>query len=154
MHLVDPLPGEIGERGKVLILASHSVSNRPIWLAEAATRGDRPVADNPAHRRIAAQPVGVVHVLVAGEPPEHRLTQQAHQPVATVLAGARVGQRVGPRVSQAERVVQLAIGQQPGIGGDRGTMKLQHQTTVEIEPQSLGFRFTRWVHHDRLDPMK
>ena len=38
VHPVDPLAGQIGERRKVLGRLSHSVSNRPIWLAEAATR--------------------------------------------------------------------------------------------------------------------
>ena len=42
-------------------------------------------------------------VLVAGQPPEHRLAQQAGQPVAAVLAGARVRKRFGTRVGQAQR---------------------------------------------------
>jgi hypothetical protein len=65
--------------------------------------------------------------------------------MATVLASARIRQRIGCRVGQAQRVIQLAVRQQPAIGGDRGTAKLQHQTTVEIEPQS----FTRRVRHRR-----
>jgi len=83
------------------------------------------VADHPAHRRVAAQPLGVVHVLAAGEPPEHRLAEQASQPVATVLASARIRQPIGTRVGQAQPVIQLAVSQQPGIGGDRGAPKLQ-----------------------------
>jgi hypothetical protein len=54
------------------------------------------------------------------------LAQQASQLVTTVLAGARVSQRVGTRIGQAQCVIQLAIRQQPGVGGDRGTAKLQH----------------------------
>jgi hypothetical protein len=50
---------------------------------------------------------------------------------------------------RAQRVIQLAIGQQPGIGGDRGTTKLQHQTPVEIELQCALARFTRRVRHCR-----
>ena len=57
----------------------------------------------------------------------------------TVLAGARVGQRIGRRVGQAQRVVQFAVGQQSGIGGNRRTAKLEHQTAVEIEPQSASY---------------
>jgi len=50
----------------------------PAHLAGRSGRlGDRPVTDHPAHCRVAAQPLGVVHVLVAGQPPEHRLAQQA-----------------------------------------------------------------------------
>ena len=46
-------------------------------------------------------------------------------------------------VGQVERVIQLAISQQSGIGGDRLTAKLQQQTAVEIEPQRAVVRFTR-----------
>ena len=45
--------------------------------------------------------------------------------MAAVLAGARIGEGVGTRVGQCQRVVQLAIGEQPGIGRDRGAAKLQ-----------------------------
>ena len=114
-----------------------ATSSRAAHLAGRSGRpGDRPIADHPAQSRIATQPIGVVHVLVAGQPPKHRLTQQAGQPMATILAGARVGQRLGTRAGQAQRIIQLAAGQQPGVGGDRGAAELQQQTTVEIEPQS------------------
>jgi hypothetical protein len=73
------------------------------------------------------------------------LTEQAGEPVATVFAGARVGQRFGTRIGQAQRVIQLAAGQQPPIRGDRRTAKLQQQTTIEIEPQSAFVGFTRRV---------
>jgi hypothetical protein len=41
-------------------------------------------------------------------------------------------------------------GQQPGIGGDRGAAKLEHQPAVKIEPQRAPIRFTRRVRHRRL----
>jgi len=139
VHLVNPLAGQIGQRGKVLSPA------QPLRLEPAHLTGrggiaaDRPVTHDPAHRRVAAQPLSVVHILVAGQPPEHRLPQQPSQSMATVLAGARIRQRLGARVSQAKRVFQLAVSQQPAIGGDRGTTKLQHQPAVKIEPQRLAF---------------
>jgi DDE family transposase len=43
-------------------------------------------------------PKMIVHILVAGQPPEHRLAQQTRQPMPTVLASTRVGQRIGARV--------------------------------------------------------
>jgi hypothetical protein len=64
------------------------------------------------------------------------LTQQTGQPMATVLAGACIGESVGTRVSQSQGVVQLAIGKQPRIGRDRRAAKLKHQAVVEIEPQN------------------
>jgi hypothetical protein len=69
--------------------------------------------------------------------------------MATILAGARIGQRIGAGVGQTERVIQLAVRQQPGIGGDRGATKLKPQATVEIEPQRTPVRFTRRVRHCR-----
>jgi len=75
VHLVNPLAGQIGESGKVLGPA------QPLRLeaAHLAGRGSpthwRPTADHPTHGRIAAQPIGVVHVLVAGQPAEYRLPQ-------------------------------------------------------------------------------
>jgi len=79
VHLVDPPAGQIGKGSKVLR------SSQPLGLKAAhlagrgSTPGDRPVADHPAHRRVTAQPIGIVHVLVAGEPAKHRLAQQAAQ---------------------------------------------------------------------------
>jgi hypothetical protein len=61
----------------------------------------------------------------------------------------RIGKRIGTRVGQAQRVIQLAVGQQPGVGGDRGAAKLQHQTAVEFEPQRTHIRFACRVRHRR-----
>ena len=82
-----------------------------------------------------AQALGVVHILVSGKPPEHRLPQQPDQRMAAVLAGARVGQHLARHRAQTECVVEFAVGQQSGIGGDHGAAKLQHQAAVEIEPE-------------------
>jgi hypothetical protein len=59
----------------------------------------------------------------------------------------RVGERIGARVGQAEGVIQLAIDQQPAIGGDYTAAKLEYHTAVEIEPQRPSSRFTRQVHY-------
>src|SRR5271170_7052471 len=69
--------------------------------------------------------------------------------MAAVPAGARIGKHIGTRVGQAQRVIQLAIGQQPGIGSDHAAAKLENQTPVEIEPQRTPVRFTRRVRHRR-----
>ena len=42
---------------------------------------DRLPADDPAHRRIMAQPLSVVDVLVSGQPPENGLPQHTHKRV-------------------------------------------------------------------------
>src|SRR5437764_15018917 len=48
-----------------------SSRNQRATSSESAP-SDRPVAGHPAHRRVAAQPVGIVHVLVAGKASKHR----------------------------------------------------------------------------------
>ena len=69
--------------------------------------------------------------------------------MATVLAGARVSEQTSPAVGQTEGVMQLPIGQQPGVGGDRGTTKLQHHPAVEVKAKSTLVRFTLWVRQRR-----
>ena len=47
-------------------------------------------------------------------------------------------------------MVEFAIGQQPGIGGEPRTMELELQAAVKIEPEGTITRFTRRVLHDGL----
>jgi hypothetical protein len=51
-------------------------------------------ADNPAHSRIVAQALGVVHILVSGKATKYRLPEQPGQCVPTMLATACVGQNI------------------------------------------------------------
>src|SRR5262249_47876838 len=99
-------------------------------------------ADNPAHRRIVAQALGVVHILVSGKATKYRLPEQPGQCVPTILATACVGQNITRHLGQTEYVVEFAISQQPSVGGHQGGAKLKHQAAVEIEPNSIRSRFT------------
>ena len=47
--------------------------------------------------------------------------------MSAVLAGARVGEHFARHRAQAECVVEFAIGEQTGIGGDDRAAKLEHQ---------------------------
>ena len=87
-------PGRIGKGAKVLGPAEPLCLEAPHLAGRGGRAADRPVAHHPAHHRVAAQPGGVVHVLVAGEPPENRLAQQSGQPMTTILANARVGKHL------------------------------------------------------------
>jgi hypothetical protein len=82
-------------------------------------------ANDPAHRRIATEPVGVVHVLVSGDTPEHRLSQHSDQIMPTVPARASISQILPRDYHQAEHVIQLPERQQTSIRGDAGTLELQ-----------------------------
>ena len=82
------------------------------------------------------KPLGVVHVLIAGETPEHRLPQHPDKRMPAVLAGAGVGEHLARHVGQPERVVEFSIGEQSGVGSDDRSAKLQHQAAVEIDPEN------------------
>ena len=84
-----------------------------------------------------AQAVGVVHVFVARKPTEHGLSQQTHERMAAVLAGACVGEDVSRDCAEAEGVVEFAVGEQSRIGGDPRAVELKLQAAVEIEPENV-----------------
>jgi len=72
---------------------------------------------------------------------------QAASPWRAVLARARIGERIATRVSQAHRVIQLAIRQQPGIGGDCAAARLEHHATVRklFTLETTKFQYTDGV---------
>ena len=115
MNAVDPVPGQIGERGKVV------AGREPLSLEPSHLTGrgrivlDGLAADDPAHRRITPQPVGVVDVFISGKPTEHRLAQHAHQIMATVPTRAAVNEVMLRDGHQAECVIKFAIGKQACI---------------------------------------
>ncbi len=92
-----------------------------------------------------SQAVGVVHVFVATEAAEDRLTKQSLQRVLAVLARARVNEFIADHQGQAEGIIEFAIGQQSGVGRNSRTVELQFRAAVEIQPQWLTFGITRRV---------
>jgi hypothetical protein len=106
-------------------------------------------AASPGARNLTVptgQSLGVVDSLVAGEAAVDGLPQQTEQPMADVPPAPAFGERRGGRRGQAEGTVQLAVGEQAGIGGDPGAVELELQAAVERDPQGL-LRFTRRVRH-------
>src|SRR5260370_31382687 len=92
MNVVDPLPGETGERSEVRVIGEPLGLEPPHLAGRGRIAYDCLAADDPAHRGITSQPVGIVDVLISGKPTEHRLAQHAHQIMATVPARAPVNQ--------------------------------------------------------------
>ena len=146
MHPVNPLPGEISQCGEVLA-SGKELSLEASHLAGGCS-GFRngTTADNPAHRRITTQAVGVVHVLVTTKAAEDGLPEQALHRVLSVLARARINEFIAGHDSQTEGFIEFAIGQQSGVGRDAGTVELKLQAAVEIDPQWLAFGITRRGH--------
>jgi hypothetical protein len=146
MHPIDPHAGQVRERGEV------GLGREPLGLeaAHLAARCGGPVeplaADDGAHGRVTREPLGVVDVLVAGEPTIDCLAQEAEQPVPDVLPVPAFGEGRCSHGGEAEDVVQFAVGEQAAVGGDPGAVELELQAAVEGDPQGL-FRFTRRVRH-------
>src|SRR5262249_24568694 len=107
MHKVDPLAGQVGKSRKVL------VCSKPLPLKAAnLARGSCPAhdgfaADDPAHRWIVPQALGVIDILVSGKATEYRLPQQTDQRVAAVLARACIGEHLARHHAQPKSVVEF-----------------------------------------------
>jgi hypothetical protein len=99
-------PGKSISASRLASLASHSVSKRPIWLLEAGRTIEPVTANDRAHRGVAGEPLGVVDILVAGEPTEHRLAEQSAQLVAGILAAAAVEEPGGRVLGEPEGIVR------------------------------------------------
>jgi hypothetical protein len=85
-------------------------------------------ADDPSHRGIMAQPLGVVDLLVFGKPTEHRLPQHTDKSVPAVPAGAGIGEPLAGQIRKAECVVEFA-----------GRQAAQHRTPFDF---TAGFVMT------------
>jgi hypothetical protein len=148
MDPVDPGARQIGEGLQV------GIARQPLGLeaTHLAARGGRVIqpltTDDRAHDGIAGEPLGVVDVLVASEPTEHRLAEQPDQLVAGVPTTAPVEQFRDRHVGEPDGVVEVAVGEQPAIGGDLGTVELELDPAVENGPQGRLLGFTRHVSHD------
>ena len=93
------------------------------------------------------QPIGVVHVLVPGQPPEHGLAKLSDQGVAAVLAGPGVGENLSGQVRQAEGIIEIPKGEQTSVGRHLRAVELQLQAGIEGDPESGIVCFTRRTVH-------
>jgi hypothetical protein len=134
MHPVDPDPGQIGERREVVVRGQQLGLEAAHLAGRGAAALDGLAADDPAHRRIAPETVGVVHVLVAGEAAVDGLAQQIDEAVPAILAGATVGDDIARQRAQPEDLVEFAIGQETSVGSDARPVELQLQAAVENGP--------------------
>ena len=145
MNLVDPLPGKIGECGEVFRGGQKLRLKTPHLTGGCCLSFDGLAADNPPHRGVEAEPVGIVHVVVAAKASEHGLTKLPDKSVATVLSTTSVRECVPGNLGQSESIIQFPARQQSSVGRDLGTVELQLQAAVEIQPQWLAFGITRRV---------
>jgi len=106
-----------------------------------------PAKCSVSHGQVVAQPLGVVRVLVSSQPTEDRLAQQADKGMPSIPALTRIGEHAPGHGAETEGIVEFAVRQQSGIGGDAGPMELQLQAAVETEPEGAVACFTRRVRH-------
>ena len=106
-----------------------------------------PATHDPAHGRIMRQPVGIVHILVPCQAPEHGLAELSNQGVASVRAGAGVRQNLSSGLAQTKGIVEFAAGQQTAIRRDLRAVELQLQAGIERDPESGSVFFTRCTVH-------
>ena len=104
-------------------------------------------ADDPPHDRVKAEPVSIVHIVVAAKASENGLAELPDKTVATVLPTTGVRECVPDNLGQSDRIIQFPVRQQSGVGSDLGTVELKLEPTVKIQPQNPLFRFTHRVSH-------
>src|SRR5215208_3299850 len=95
------------------------------------------------------QAVGIVHVLVAGEPPKDGLAKLRDQRVAAVLARPGIRKDLSGQVCQAESIIEVSKGEQASVGRDLGAVKFELQAEIERDPESGIAFFTRCTVHLR-----
>jgi hypothetical protein len=82
---------------------THCVSKRPTWLGDDAQHCDALRPTIQADPGIIAHAFGVVYVIVSGGATENGLTQQTDKPMASVLACARIGERIACNHRQSRK---------------------------------------------------
>src|SRR5918996_2342646 len=120
-------------------------------LAAARGQAIQPLTtDDRPHRGITGEPLGIVDVLVAGEPAEHRLAEQSAQLGACVLATAAVEELRDRDVGKPEGIIEFTVGEQATVRSDPDTVEFELDPTIENGPQRRLFGFTRRVPQDRV----
>jgi len=134
MNPVDPDTREIGQGDKVVIRGQQFCLELAHLAGRCAATLDGLAADDPAHRGIAPEPVGIVDILVSCQSAIDRLSQEADQTVPVVLARSHVSDKVTGQCSQAKGVIEFPIGEQTGVGSDPRPMKLKLQAAIKSRP--------------------
>ncbi len=144
---VDPHPRQVRKGHEVLVVRQQLGLEPPHLAGRCPAALDRLAADDPAHRGITPEPVGVVDILVAGETPIDGLAKETDDAVPAVPARAAIREHAARQCGQPERVVQFAISEQPRVGGHPRSVELQFQAAVEKGPEWPMIRFTLRVPH-------
>ncbi len=77
--------------------------------------GDSMAADDPPHDRVEAEPVGVVHVVVATKTAKNGLAELADHTMPPVIAGTTVGKNIASHLGKLDSIIQLPISKQTSV---------------------------------------
>src|SRR5215472_9671516 len=91
VYKVDPLARQVGKSSEVVGRREPLRLEAPHLTRRSRAPLRRFAADNPAHSRIMAQALGVVHILVSGK-----------ASVSTILPTACVGENITRHLGQSE----------------------------------------------------
>jgi hypothetical protein len=131
---VDPDTQQICE-GLQVGVARQPLGLEAPHLAAGSGEAIQPLtADDRPLRRITGEPLGVIDILIASEPPEHRLAEQPAQLVARVLATAAIEELRDRHVGEPEGVIQLAVSEKTAVRGDLGAVEFELDPAVENGP--------------------
>ncbi len=150
VHLVDPSAAEVDQRSKDLYCGQKLRLESPHLAGGCRPPFDGVAADDPTHGMIATKTVSVVNVIVPTKATENGLSEQSCHAMPPVLAGANVGEHIANHLGQSKGVIKFPVGEQTGVSGDLGTVKLQLRAAVEIAPKKSRIRLTHQMRHDHL----
>jgi hypothetical protein len=147
MNAVDPFAGQVGERRKVVLRRQPARFEAPHLAGRCGGTQSRFPTDNPA-RRIVAQALGVVHVLVSSEAAEDGLPEQPGQGMPAIPAGAFLGENlarmsVSPSASSSSRWTSSPA-------SEVTTEPRNCSITRRSKPTLRGPSFDCRVRHDRI----
>jgi hypothetical protein len=129
--------------------ASISVSKDGNLEVSGAPRSGDLLRADQAGGGILAQPLGVIDILVAGQPAVDGLPKQIGQRKLGVLAAARVAQMLFDELSHPQPFVQLPHRNQAPVGGDPRSLEIDLQSRVEGKLKRLILFLTHWVWPSR-----
>ncbi len=104
MNAVDPSAGKITKRGEVFLGGQNLRLEAPHLTARGRLFGDGMAPDDPPHDRVEAEPVGVVHVVVAAKASENGLAELPDHAMPPVLAGTTVGKNIASHRSNTNGI--------------------------------------------------
>jgi len=136
MDLVDPHPVHLSQGFNVRVGGQKLRLETTHLAGRSGLSFDSMAADDPPHDRVEAEPVGIVHVVVPAKASENGLAELPDKTVASILPTTGVREHVPGNLGQSDRIIQFPVRQQPGIGSDLGTVELELQPTVKIQPQN------------------